>query len=284
MKDVNGERRMYKRTATIVAWHKPGLALNSGIFDVALNEKRDRVYVNGFRTPSVMVIDGKTTTYLKQIMFKSDPFMWPGFSAIHYSPLTDRIYNVSEALKSLFVLDAEEEKMIKAIELPKAARGIKVDPKTGLIFLTHYGEGTYTSPTIVSLRIPDEMYQKEQYFHHVSVLDRNEELVKTIEVDWRPWELCIDAERARTYVSCKGKDWNRQGTLCVIDNKDLEMINRIKVGRKPRGVAVNHKHHKIYVACRYDNLVYVIDTKEDEVVGKIPVDTDCIGVVANPFG
>ena len=59
--------RERKKTYTLIAWDKPGMAYNHGIFDVAVNEVNNHVYVSGFRTPKLLVVDGKKNEYVDVI-------------------------------------------------------------------------------------------------------------------------------------------------------------------------------------------------------------------------
>ncbi|HLN54958.1 MAG TPA: bifunctional YncE family protein/alkaline phosphatase family protein [Bacteroidales bacterium] len=61
------------------------------------------------------------------------------------------------------------------------------------------------------------------------------------------------------------------GTVSVIDLSKNEQVKSIEVGLHPSGMALSPNKDRLYVACANSDLIFVIDTKTDEVVEKISV-------------
>jgi YVTN family beta-propeller protein len=61
------------------------------------------------------------------------------------------------------------------------------------------------------------------------------------------------------------------GTVSVVDLKNRVKIKEIETGLHPSGMALSPDKLKLYVACANSDLVYVVDTRSDEVIEKISV-------------
>lgn len=249
---------MFTKIKTVEAWSVPGLSANHGVFGIAYVENNDSVYVSCIRTQELLVIDCKTNRYTHKIPLDVGG---PGLSSVVYNPVNGMLYTSAPNQNKLCVVDAKKEKLAKVVDMPSGSRGVNVDPKRGNAFVMHYGSSWFGGEKTIT------------------VLDKDLRELKKIEVAQNPWESFVDAAEDRTYVSCKEMDFYKPGTLCIIDNKSLEVVEKIKVGRRPRGVAASHKLGKAYVACRFDSAVYVIDLDNYEVIKKIWLDCDPIGTV-----
>jgi len=249
---------MFNKIKTVEAWPVPGLSANHGVYGISYAKNTDCVYVSCIRTQGLLVIDCKTDKYTHKIPLDVGG---PGLSSVVYNPVNNMVYTSVPDQKKICVVNPKSDELVKVVNIPSGPRGLNVDPKRGNIFVMHYGDNWFGGDKTVT------------------VLNKDTEEIKKIEVAQNPWESFVDAAGDQTYVSCKEMDFYRPGTLCVIDNKSLEVTKKIKIGRRPRGVAVSHKLKKAYVACRFDSAVYVIDLENNEVIKKIWTDCDPIGTV-----
>jgi hypothetical protein len=61
----------------------------------------------------------------------------------------------------------------------------------------------------------------------------------------------------------------KTNNIIVIDPKTFQIVNDIKVARRPRDMHFNQDHTKLYVACGDDDVIDIIDVAKLEVVGKL---------------
>ena len=134
-------------TKTIVAFDSSEKAANHGIFGIACNENRNLVYVNNLRTPSLLVIDGETGEYLRNVNYDDKR---TGFGLVGWSPVADRLYAVATNQSRLYIFEGETEKLLSSVKLGKGPRGLTIDAKTGNVFVAHYGEGWFGGERTVS--------------------------------------------------------------------------------------------------------------------------------------
>jgi YVTN family beta-propeller protein len=87
---------------------------------------------------------------------------------------------------------------------------------------------------------------------------------KTAKVAERPYDVALDREGRRLYVS----DWAGRSVLAV-DPEDLRVVQRIAVGEHPNQIALHPKDDRIFVACASSNGVWVIDTRRGVVTETI---------------
>jgi YVTN family beta-propeller protein len=108
------------------------------------------------------------------------------------------------------------------------------------------------------------------------------ERVETIEVGSKPQHIGFGVRGMFgpfAYVAVEGAD-----EVVVIDATKpgaSKIVDRIKVGNKPSGVGASPEGGRIYVSVQGSDEVYVIDTGTHRVIGKIPVGTKPVGVVAS---
>jgi len=250
-----------KRTGTIDIPGSPDWVQNHGLFGIGCNEKLNKVYISNIRTQGIIVVDGETGER-ERIIYTPPMNDRPGLSNVRWSSATDLVYMTAPDEKKVYVFDPNESKYLRDWDLGGGPRGIDLDRNSGHIWIAQYGEGW------------------EGGGNSVVVYDKNEEQIKTITVELRPWDILVDSDGGKTYVVCKGSDNYKPGYLCIINHDSLEVESTILVGRRPRGVGIISKSRKAYIACRYDSAVYVVDLESQEVTSRIPTDCDPIGIVA----
>lgn len=117
---------------------------------------------------------------------------------------------------------------------------------------------------------------------HVYVIDMaTNERVGVIEVGSKPQHIAFGVRGMFgpfAYVAVE--DANE---VVVIDAKpgDYKIVDRIKTGSKPSGVASSPEGGRIYVSVQGSDELYVIDTGTHRVIGKVPVGIKPVGVKAS---
>ncbi len=66
----------------------------------------------------------------------------------------------------------------------------------------------------------------------------------------------------------------KSNTVSVIDTDKLEVVKTIKVGQRPRGIAVSKDGKTVIVAVGDDDTIQVIDTATKQVTGTLPSGPD----------
>jgi YVTN family beta-propeller protein len=66
----------------------------------------------------------------------------------------------------------------------------------------------------------------------------------------------------------------KSNTVSVIDTNKWEVVRTIKVGQRPRGIAVTKNQKHVLVAVGDDDTIQMIDTKTHEVVDTLPSGPD----------
>ena len=73
------------------------------------------------------------------------------------------------------------------------------------------------------------------------------------------------AEAYKVFVS------NEKGnSISVLDSDTMEVVKTIKVGQRPRGIAISNDGKFIFVCASDDDTIQIIDTATFEIVGTLP--------------
>jgi len=88
------------------------------------------------------------------------------------------------------------------------------------------------------------------------------------------------AADARTiYVS------NEKGnSISILDGQSLELVEEVKVGERPRGIALSPDGRFLYICASDDDTVQIMDTATLEIVGTLPSGPDPEVLVLSPDG
>src|ERR1700687_3810567 len=89
----------------------------------------------------------------------------------------------------------------------------------------------------------------------------------------------VEAGAYKAYVS------NEKGnTISVIDTTAWKVVDTIKVGQRPRGIALTKDQKYVLVAVGDDDTIQMIDTASNRVVDTLPSGPDPELFVADPAG
>ncbi len=84
--------------------------------------------------------------------------------------------------------------------------------------------------------------------------------------------LAVVAHPAGAYEAYVSNE--KSNTVSVIDTDKLEVVKTIKVGQRPRGIAVTRDGKSVIVAVGDDDTIQIVDTKTKEVTGNLPSGPD----------
>ncbi|HLK84062.1 MAG TPA: YVTN family beta-propeller repeat protein [Xanthobacteraceae bacterium] len=84
-----------------------------------------------------------------------------------------------------------------------------------------------------------------------------------------PFLLAGDAQAYKAYVSNE-----KSNTISIIDTAERKVVGTIKVGQRPRGIAITRDQKYVLVAVGDDDTIQMIDTATNKVVDTLPSGPD----------
>jgi len=107
------------------------------LWDIAINQNTNKVYVTGHLSNSVYVINGYTNQLIKTIHVGLNP------DGIAVNPNTNMIYVANSAANTISVIDGTTESVVRTIQVRgDNPRGIAVNPNSNLIYVANALSGT----------------------------------------------------------------------------------------------------------------------------------------------
>lgn len=107
------------------------------LWDIAINQNTNKVYVTGHLSNCVYVINGYTNKLIKTIAVGLNP------DGIAVNPNTNMIYMANSAANTISVIDGTTESVVRTIQVRgDNPRGIAVNPNTNLIYVANALSGT----------------------------------------------------------------------------------------------------------------------------------------------
>jgi len=203
-----------------------------GIYGVAINQKRNRIYISCCHTPTVAVIDANKGKVVCSIKLCKEEYHF--FSDVGWNPVYDKLYVSSNQLDTVWVVNGKTEKVAKALRLGGFPSGIAVHEKTGKVYIAIGQSGEL-----------------------VVLNGKTDKVEARIKVEPWPYPVAVDSQNNLAFVVCQidhlarfqnfEDPWKfKPGVLCIIDTKSNRVIRKVRVGRRSRGVAVNPKRAKVY--------------------------------------
>ncbi|TAN53561.1 MAG: hypothetical protein EPN21_01205 [Methylococcaceae bacterium] len=92
--------------------------------------------------------------------------------------------------------------------------------------------------------------------------------------------LTLSIARAETIYVTLEKD----NALAVVDGIDGKLVKTVKVGLRPRGIALSHDRKQLYVAVSDSHSIQVLDVATLKIVGKLPSGRDPETFAVDPSG
>ncbi len=180
----------------------------------------------------------------------------PETEGIEFSADGKQLVITNEADNTVTVHDIESGKLVKTIkthELGDRPRGIKVSPD-GLTYLATL-----------------------EYGNKFMVLDKDYNLVRTVDTAETPYGIAFDKKGERIFVAT-----NKAKLLQVFDAKTYEKIKEIPTGNRCWHFTFTPDDKQILLACGKSDAVYVIDAEKLEVTKQIEVKGMPWGLVTYP--
>lgn len=224
-----------------------------------------RAYVSNDATSgTVSVIDTGSNTVSATIPVGSKPTsvaVSPDGSSVYVGDSRDLNNCVCGAIVSVIDTATGSVSNLGFAANPSYPHGVAVGPEGSELYVTQGGSGA-----------------ARQTLEIFDVLTR---AGSTVDVGSSPTGVAVSPSGNRAYVA---NDYIN-GTVKVVDTKNLKVIATIPVGSYPQGVAVSPDGTRVYVTnYQVKGTVSVIDAATDTVVATVPVSTRPVGVAVSPDG
>ncbi len=211
-----------------------------GLDHLALDSRRGRLLVANTANNSLDVVDLKAGTLLRQV---------PGqgrIRGIAYAPDLDRVL-VGNGTGSVFnAFDGQDYGLLKHVHLGDADN-VRYNPATRRIYVVHAdAELAVFDADGYAARSPIPLPQSVGAFQ-------------------------LEAGRPRMYVNAKAA-----GLVMCIDTRKDEIIARFPVApaAENAALAIDERHHRLFVGCRRDPTQIVMDSDDGKVVARVPLPGD----------
>jgi DNA-binding beta-propeller fold protein YncE len=214
-----------------------------GLDHLALDAKRDRLLVANKANNTLDVVDLKAGTLLKQVPNQT------GVQGIAYAPEGDRVYVGLGTNGLCNVFDADSYKAVKTIKFADDCDNVRYNPKTQLVYVAH----------------------AEQSLGVISA--KTNALKADIKLPAAAEAFVLEAGRPRAYVAAPSPC-----QIIVIDTEKNAVATSypVKAAGGAHPVALDEVSHRLYLGCRTEPKVVVMDTESGKEVGEaaIPGDID----------
>jgi len=223
---------------TIVLKGKPGT-----LDHLALDAKRDRLLVANKANNSLDVVDLKGGTLLKQVPNQT------GIQGLAFAADVDRVYAGLGTNGLCNVFEGETYKAVKTIKFADDCDNVRYNPKTQLVYVAH----------------------AEQSLGVVSA--KTNAVRADIKLPASAEAFTLEAGRPRAYVAAPSPC-----QVVVIDTEKNAVATSypVKAAGGAHPIALDEATHRIYLGCRKEPKVVVMDTESGKEVGEaaIPEDVD----------
>src|SRR5262249_40865727 len=208
-----------------------------GGFDyVTMDDAARRVYVShGTQVDVVDADSGKVVGAIPDT---------PGVHGIAIAPDFKHGFTSNGAEAKVSMFDPGTLQLIKKIDVGKGPDGIYYDPRTKRVFTNNHGS------------------------HDVSVIDAKEgTVIGTVKLAGDGEQAVIGAD-GMIYVN--SEDTNE---VVVFDPKGLEVKKRFPIGvaKTPTGLAYDAKTNRLFIGCRNEPKMVVMDAGTGKVIGNFPI-------------
>jgi len=152
--------------------------------------------------------------------------------------------------------DTKTMSVIKTIEVQGSPDGLLGDPSAQYIYVL-----SHRAPNVTVINAKDGT------------------IAKTIDIGGAPEQAAVDG-KGHLYIDIEDK-----GSVAVIDTKTLAMTTSYSLGEGKggnAGLALDAKHHVLFVACREPASMVMVDSISGKVLGDLPISPGCDGAAFNP--
>lgn len=253
---------------------------------IAVSAKLQRAFISNVDSQSISVIDTSQKQVVAEWQIPGSPV------AIALSPDDQTLYVADWYLDRVLAINTDDPTKQQMVEIGKAPAGLVVsrDGKTlyvsnrdsndigvidtetmsvkGRIAAGAHPFGLTLSPdgnTLYAVNVYEDTVSMITLFdQHQAAQNQADGNVQKIKVGSRPYCAVSSPDGKTLYVT------NTQGdSVSVIDIHTREVTATIAVGGFPEGIDYDARHHRLYVASWFENLVTIIDAKTHKVMKNV---------------
>lgn len=209
---------------------------------VAVDGQTARVFVANGDSNDVSILDARSGMVIRTVPVRRTP------QAIAVDEKTGRVFVANSGDGSVSVLDARTGALMRTIPVGSYDDAVAVDTRAGRVLVTSIGA--------------------------VSVLDATTgSVLRTFPVGGSPYAIAVDARTNRAFVTgtdggvwaaihhvAPGQPPEWAGYVAVLDTQQVTLLRTVRVGRDPRGIAVDEQAGHAFVANYWSSSVSVLDT------------------------
>jgi DNA-binding beta-propeller fold protein YncE len=211
-----------------------------GMDHLAVDAKRGRMFVANTVNNTLDIVDLRAGKLLRQV---------PGqgrIRGIDYSPDADRVFVGNGTGGVCNTFDGESYELIKSVPLGVDADNVRYNPRTRRIYVVHADT-------------------------ELSVIDARDFTIRSpIALPKSLGAFRLESGRPRMYVNAKA------GQVVAIDTDRDEVVGRFPVA--PAGVnaavAIDEPNHRLFVGCRKDPSLVIMDSDSGKIVASVPIPGD----------
>jgi len=214
----------------------------SGSLDhLALDTKRDRLFVANKANNTLEIVDLKTGKLHKQVRNQG------GIQGIAYAPDLDRVFVGLGQGGLCNIFEGQGYKLLETVNFGDDSDNVRYDPRTHLVYVAHAEKS-------------------------LGVIDGKTLEKKTdIKLPGAAEGFQIESGRPRLYVNIPSPS-----EVVVIDTDKQSVLQRYKIemagGQHP--LALDEANHRIYLGCRKKPMIVVMDTETGKETGSVDIPGD----------
>jgi DNA-binding beta-propeller fold protein YncE len=211
-----------------------------GLDHLALDVRRGRLFVANTVNGSLDIVDLKVGELLKQVSGQG------GIRGIDYDSGSDRIFVGNGVGGICNVLDGQSYELLKSIPLGEDADNVRYNSRTNRIYVVHADK-------------------------ELSVIDGKDYSVRNpIALPKSLGAFKLESSRPRLYANAKN-----DGVIVIDTDKD-EVTGRFSVAPASvnAAIAVDEPNHRLFIGCRRDPSLVVMDCDTGKVVARTPLPGD----------
>ena len=277
--------------------HTASVTAPANPYGAEINPATNRLYVPGYGSGTVAVIDGTTHGTLATVAVGVGPM------GLAVNQVTNRIYvpnnGTSKNGTTVSVIDGATNTVIATITAGTGPRYAAVNEATNTVYVANNGgttvsvidgatntvSGTITLPSAPSGVAVNPVTNRLYISYggtpgYLAVYDTTTNaLVTTVTVGNTPWAVAVNANTNRIYTSNFGSN-----SMSVIDGASHAVTATVTLGNWPVGIKVDPVANRIYVAEYLDNKFVSIDGTTNTALarGSTPAGGGPIDLAVNP--
>lgn len=267
---------------------------NDGIsvIDTATGEVTKQIIIG--KNPEFVRISGNYAYISSEPSAKGGPPPKPGEKVVEEDDDDDE----AKIPAKIIVVDLEKGEKIREITSGPETEGIEFSKDGKQLVVTNEADNTVTVHNIESGELVKTIQTHEhgdrprgiktspdgntylatlEYGNKLMVLDKDFNLVRTVDTGETPYGVSYDAKGEKIYVAT-----NKAKLLQVFDAKTFEKIKEVPTGNRCWHFTFTPNDKQILLACGKSDAVFVIDAEKLEVTKQIEVKNMPWGVVTYP--